>query len=185
MINEIHELPGPLLLLAGPGTGKTYRLGKRIKYLVEKLEVPPENITIITFTAAAAKNMRDRISDFNKPDLYLPYKKQPNSIRTMHSLGYKIVRENATKVGLKDINKVVTSDRLRNILIGDAAQLAGYDRDDSKETEKCRQFGACNYSEEDKKCEICKTYQNILRGCSAIDYDEQILLACDLLKENE
>jgi len=101
----------------------------------------------------------------------------------MHSLGYKIVRENATEIGLKDIVKVVTSDRLRNILIGDAAQLAGHDRNDGKETEKCRQFGACNFSAEDKKCQICKTYQNILRSCSAIDYDEQILLACDLLRK--
>ncbi len=96
--------------------------------------------------------MRDRISDFNKPDLYLPYKKQPKTIRTMHSLGYKIVRENASEIGLKDIVKVVTSDRLRNILIGDAAQLAGHDRSDGTETEKCRQFGACNFSAEDKKC---------------------------------
>ena len=184
MVDDIHEFSGPLLLLAGPGTGKTYRLGKRIKFLVEELGVPPENITVITFTAAAAKNMRDRISDFNKPDLYLPYKKQPKSIRTMHSFGYKIVRENAAEIGLKDIVKVVTSDRLRNILIGDAAQLAGHNRSDGKETEKCRQFGACNFSAEDKKCQICKTYQNILRSCSAIDYDEQILLACNLLREN-
>ncbi|MDP2861448.1 MAG: ATP-dependent helicase, partial [Desulfobacterales bacterium] len=137
-----------------------------------------------TFTAAAAKNMRDRISDFNKPDLYLSYKKQPKHIRTMHSLGYKIVRENATAIGLKDIVKVVTSERLRNILIGDAAQLAGHDRNDGKESERCRQFGVCNFSAEDKKCQICRTYKSILRSCSAIDYDEQILLACDLLREN-
>jgi len=139
---------------------------------------------VITFTAAAAKNMRDKISDFNKPDLYLPYKKQPKSIRTMHSLGYKIIRENATEIGLKDIVKVVTSDRLRNILLGDAAQLIGYDRNDSKETSQCRQFGACNFSSEDNKCLICIAYKNILRSCSAIDYDEQILLACNLLKDN-
>jgi DNA helicase-2/ATP-dependent DNA helicase PcrA len=184
MVNDIHKLSGPVLLLAGPGTGKTYRLGRRIKFLVEEKEVPPENITVITFTAAAAKNMRDRISDFNKPDLYLPYKKQPKSIRTMHSFGYKIVRENVAEIGLKDIVKVVTSETLRNILIGDAAQLAGHDRSDGKETEKCRQFGTCNFSVEDKKCQICKTYINILRSCSAIDYDEQILLAYDLLIKN-
>ena len=64
MVDDIHELSGPLLLLAGPGTGKTYRLGKRIKFLVEEIEVPPENITVITFTAAAAKNMRDRIHNY-------------------------------------------------------------------------------------------------------------------------
>ncbi len=183
MSDDLHKLPGPTLILAGPGTGKTYCLGKRIRFLVEEQNVPPQNIAVITFTAAAAKNMRDRISDMTKPDLYLPYKKQPRSIRTMHSLGYKILRENPCAIGLEDIVGVVTSDRLRNILVSDAAQLAGYDRDDAQETVKCRQFGACNYSDE-KKCHICSKYQRILRSCSAIDYDEQILLACRLLKEN-
>lgn len=180
MSKDLHKLSGPLLLLAGPGTGKTYHLGKRIKFLVEELNVPPENITVITFTAAAAKNMRDKISDMTKPDLYLPYKRQPTSIRTMHSLGYKILRENAPSIGLEEIVSVVTSDRLRKILVGDAAQLAGYDRDDGQETTQCRQFGACKHSDE-KKCHICSTYQRILRSCCAIDYDEQILLACNLL----
>ena len=109
MSDDLHKLPGPVLVLAGPGTGKTYSLAMRIKFLVEELEVPPGNITVITFTAAAAKNMRDRISDMTKPDLYLPYKKQPPSIRTMHSLGYKIVRENASSIGLENIYTVVTS----------------------------------------------------------------------------
>lgn len=182
MSDDIHMLPGPVLLLAGPGTGKTYRLGKRIKYLVEEQDVPAESITVITFTAAAAKNMRDRISDINKPDLYLPYKKQPKSIRTMHSLGYKIVREKSPVVGLDKVVNVATSDRLQSILLGDAVQLAGYDRDDGRETAECRQYGACEYSSEYKKCNICLTYQRILRSCSAIDYHEQILLACKLLK---
>jgi superfamily I DNA/RNA helicase len=179
---ELHELPGPLLLLAGPGTGKTSSLGKRIKFLVEEVNVLPENITVITFTAAAARNMRDKISDITKPDFFLPYNRQPMSIRTMHSLGYKIVRENASDIGLKEITSVVTGDNLRNILVGDAAQLAGYDRDDGKETAQCRQFGACQYSDE-KKCHICNAYLQLLRSCSAIDYDEQILLACKLLRE--
>jgi DNA helicase-2/ATP-dependent DNA helicase PcrA len=60
--DDLHKLPGPLLLLAGPGTGKTYSLGKRTKFLVQELNVPPENITVITFTAAGAKNMRNTIS---------------------------------------------------------------------------------------------------------------------------
>ena len=63
MDDNIHEKAGPMLLLAGPGTGKTYRLGKRIKYLTEEKGVSPEELTVITFTAAAAKNMREKISD--------------------------------------------------------------------------------------------------------------------------
>ena len=67
---DIHKKTGPILLLAGPGTGKTNRLGKRIKYLVKEIGISPEEITVITFTAAAAKNMRERISDEKRPELY-------------------------------------------------------------------------------------------------------------------
>ncbi len=68
-----HAIDGPTLLLAGPGTGKTYTLGLRIKYLIQEVEVPPEEITVITFTSEAARNMRARISNKEKPELYLPY----------------------------------------------------------------------------------------------------------------
>ncbi len=183
MEDELHKIPGPLLLLAGPGTGKTYRLAKRIKYLVEEKGIASENIAVITFTASAARNMHERISDPSKEELFILYDKQPKMICTMHSLGYRILREKAPDLGLNENIRVVYSDRLRNILVGDAAQLAGFNRCDSGETAKCRQSGNCNPSDE-QKCKICEQYQNILRSCSAIDYDDQILLACKILKEN-
>ena len=77
-----------IMIIAGPGTGKTYQLGKRIKYLVEEKGTSPEEITVITFTAAAAKNMRNRISDETRMELFVDPSLQPKSIRTMHSLGY-------------------------------------------------------------------------------------------------
>jgi len=181
--DEPYKISGPLLLLAGPGTAKTYRLAERIKYLVEEEKIAPENITVITFTGSAARNMHERISDPSKPELFISHEKQPKMIRTMHSLGYKILRERASDLGLNENIRVVYSDRLRDILVGDAAQLAGFNRDDSRETAKCRQIGNCNPSD-DRKCKICKRYQNILRSCSAIDYDDQILLACKILKED-
>jgi len=181
--DELHKLEGPILLLAGPGTGKTYGLAKRIKYLVEERNIDPTNITVITFTAAAARNMHERISDVSKKELCIPHEKQPHMICTMHSLGYRIVREKAPELGLKEDVQVVYSDRLRDIIVKDAAQLAGFHRDNGKEVAKCRQFGKCNPSN-NKKCKICEQYQKILRGCSAIDYDDQILLACKILRED-
>jgi len=96
----IHEIKGPALLLAGPGTGKTYTLGLRLKYLIENQDIDPDEITVITFTSDAAKNMRSRISDPEKKELFLPYKKQPTNIITMHSLGFKIIRAYPEKVFL-------------------------------------------------------------------------------------
>lgn len=183
MEDEIHKMSGPLLLLAGPGTGKTYQLAKRIKYLIEGKKIAPENVTVITFTVSAARNMYERISDVSKPDLYISHENQPKIICTMHSLGYRILKKKALDLGLNENIRVVHSDRLRDILVGDAAQLAGFNRDDNEETAKCRQFGKCTPSN-DRKCKICKQYQNILRSCSAIDYDDQILLACKILRED-
>jgi DNA helicase-2/ATP-dependent DNA helicase PcrA len=183
MEDKVYKMSGPLLLLAGPGTGKTYQLAKRIKYLVEEGKIAPENITVITFTVPATRNMYERISDVSKSDLYVPREKQPKMICTMHSLGYRILREKAHDLGLDEDVRVVYSDRLRDILVRDAAQLAGFQRDDGEETAKCRQFGNCTPSDE-RKCKICRKYREILNSCSAVDYDDQILLACKILKED-
>ncbi len=182
--DDLHKFSGPLLLLAGPGTGKTFRLAKRIKYLIEEKKVPPENITVITFTVAAARNMREQVSDPSKQELYVPFENQPETICTMHSLGYRILRASASDIGSNDDVEVIYSDDLRNMLVEDAAQLAGFRRDDGQETAKCRQFGNCRPSDH-RKCKICQQYQKILRCCCAIDYDDQILLACNILKEDE
>ena len=179
---SLYTRPGPMLILAGPGTGKTFLLAKRIKHLVEVQEVDPENITMITFTANAARNMHERISNIDDEDLYIPPEKHPRRITTMNSLGYEIVREKASDFGLKENIRVVYSNSLRDILVSDAAQIAGFNRDDGLETAKCRQFADCR-PEDDKKCIICEKYQQILRCNSAIDYDDQILLACTILKK--
>jgi DNA helicase-2/ATP-dependent DNA helicase PcrA len=103
-------MDGPLLLLAGPGTGKTYQLARRIKFLVEDKGVDPQTIRVITFTAAAAENMRARISDPRNRETFVESNLQPKSICTMHSLGYRIIRENARLLGLPDNLSVVQSD---------------------------------------------------------------------------
>jgi len=184
MTAEYYKEKGPLLLLAGPGTGKTYQLALRLKHLVEDQRISPEQITVITFTAAAAANMRTRISSSENLQLFLRPQHQPKTICTMHSLGYSIIRENASILGLPDELIVVHSDRAKSILLGDAAQLAGFRREEAEATARCRQHGACNRDNSSPKCAICSKYRDILRACKAIDYDEQILLACRLLRED-
>jgi DNA helicase-2/ATP-dependent DNA helicase PcrA len=178
---EIYEQPGPILLLAGPGTGKTYRIAQRIKFLCETNSIPRENVTVITFTAAAARNMHERISNSSKPEIYTPPNLQPKLIRTMHSLGFKIISENSDFLGYDESIKVISSDSARSTLIGDAAQLSGFKRDEAYNTIQCRQYGDCQ-PEDDTKCEICTKYRELLKACSAVDYDDQILLANNVLK---
>jgi superfamily I DNA/RNA helicase len=66
--------------------------------------------------------------------------------------------------------------------MGDAAQIAGFIRSSGEETVACRRSGRCK-PEDSPKCAICDKYRAILKSCSAVDYDEQILLACRILKE--
>lgn len=178
---EIHEQDGPILLLAGPGTGKTYRIAQRIKYLCETQSIPRENVAVITFTSAAARNMHERISNSSKRDIYTPPSLQPKLICTMHSLGFKIVSENSEFLGYNESIQVLSSDSARSTLIGDATQLSGFKREEASNTVLCRQFGNCQPSDE-PKCIICSKYRELLHACSAIDYDDQILLANKVLK---
>ena len=179
-----HELKGPVLLLAGPGTGKTYTLGLRLQYLINEKNVTTEDLNVITFTSGAAKNMRSRISDQDKKALYLPYNKQPKNIITMHSLGFKIIKAYSEKLGYTSSINLIPGDLEKKILLEDAAQLYKSQRVAGKQVSGCRQIGNCQKNDSDK-CEICEIYMKILKKCSAIDYDAQILLAVELLENNQ
>jgi DNA helicase-2/ATP-dependent DNA helicase PcrA len=175
--------PGPTLLLAGPGTGKTHSLGLRIKWLVEEKDVNPKTITVITFTTEAARNMRLRLSDEDKPDVYMPKEKQPEIISTMHSLGHQIIRRGLETIGLHDDFKVVSSDELRSVIFGDAAQLMGYDRTIGDHA-KMAKMKAEAMPERSPNARICQAYSSIFGACNAIDHDDQIRLACEILQKN-
>lgn len=183
---EVAKLyPGPILVLGSPGTGKTQTLALRINDLVKRKHVDPNEITVITFTNEAAINMRYRISDLERLNVYLCPEEQPRLICTMHSLGQRIIAENFSEAGLRKDFRIITSNVLKQILLGDSSQLIGFERDKSKETEMCRRKGYCVMAPEDPKCKTCSKYKELLVACNALDYDDQIMLACKLLKNKQ
>ena len=85
---------GPLLIVAGPGTGKTRTLTHRIAYLCAELGVVPERCLAITFTRRAAAELRERL------DALLGADAEDITVGTFHSVGLTILKENAKTAGL-------------------------------------------------------------------------------------
>lgn len=97
----IKTILGPVLIIAGPGTGKTYTLVERVVYLIKQCRIEPEKLFIATFTEKAAKELITRISNrlveerisVNLQDMY---------VGTFHSLCLKILKDN---IDLTDLHK--------------------------------------------------------------------------------
>src|SRR5581483_11654574 len=95
---------GPVLILAGAGSGKTKALTMRVVYLIKKLNFAPENILAVTFTNKAAGEMKERIIKLlGKGNSGMPV------MGTFHSIGARILRWEAHNLGL-DKNFVIYDD---------------------------------------------------------------------------
>lgn len=81
----IEYLSGPLLVIAGPGTGKTQLLSKKVEYILENTDANPENILCLTFTESGAQNMRDRLASM------IGRAAAKVQIHTYHALGSDIL----------------------------------------------------------------------------------------------
>ena len=103
----VLHIDGPCLVIAGAGSGKTKVLTTRIANLIEN-GIPSYNILAITFTNKAAKEMRDRLSNI-VPD-------NNAFVGTFHSLGVRIIRENAPLLGLDRNFSIVDSDDVISII---------------------------------------------------------------------
>ena len=103
-LDAVKTTDGPLLILAGAGSGKTRVLTYRVAYLVNEHNVDPYNILAITFTNKAAKEMKDRILGILGPKAF------QIQISTFHALGVLIVKENYEKAGYKANFTILDSD---------------------------------------------------------------------------
>ena len=97
----LHE-GGPLLIIAGAGTGKTTVITRRIAWLLSTKRARPEALLALTFTEKAAAEMEERV------DLLVPYGYLDVAIRTFHAFGDQLLRDHATKVGLSPHFRVLS-----------------------------------------------------------------------------
>ena len=111
----VHHESGPMLIVAGPGTGKTRTITYRIGYLIKKKNVSPKKILAITFTNKAAQEMRDRLELLLGSIHHLPF------VTTFHAFCFKILKEQEVKKkGF--ISKIVIEDNERTKIVLDAAK---------------------------------------------------------------
>lgn len=184
---------GPLLILAGAGSGKTRVITYRIAYLIEHLDVCPESILAITFTNKAANEMKERIHKLigsNSKGMWTG---------TFHSICVRILRREIDKVGYTS-NFVIydTSDQktllkqcLKELNINEANCPIKYLQSEISKAkneliDSTQYFN--KYSSDfrlSKVAEIYKLYQKKLSSNNALDFDDIIFKTIELFKNNE
>ncbi|HVQ22440.1 MAG TPA: ATP-dependent helicase, partial [Candidatus Saccharimonadia bacterium] len=104
---------GPLLVLAGPGAGKTHVVTRRIAWLIATKRARPEQILALTFTERSAEEMQARV------DMLVPYGQAGTDIQTFHAFGDRLIRDHALELGLPGEPRVVSRTEAA-ILLGGA-----------------------------------------------------------------
>jgi DNA helicase-2/ATP-dependent DNA helicase PcrA len=186
----VEQTEGPLLILAGAGSGKTRVITYRLAYLLEAKRVPPENLLAVTFTNKAAREMKERLEGLAG--------KSANKVTlsTFHSLGVRILRKHVEPLGYRK-NFVIydESDQLaliREIIKDDAMDFAGHNaaqllgrvsaaKNDGHEPE---QLFKTQNAEELLFRDLYGQYLERTRGFNAIDFDDILILATKLLAEH-
>ena len=182
---------GPLLVLAGAGSGKTRVLTYRIAHLVEDLGVAPWNILAVTFTNKAAHEMRDRLTRLVGNGLRGMW------IYTFHSMCVRILRANATVLGYGEDFTIYDADDSKR-LIKDIMADYGYTGRTFSEnairsrisSSKNELVGAEDYKPrahdplEKATAEVFKAYQQRLKRANAMDFDDLLFNAYVLLSQH-
>ncbi|HSX40051.1 MAG TPA: UvrD-helicase domain-containing protein, partial [Candidatus Saccharimonadales bacterium] len=101
-LSAIHHGDGPLLIIAGAGTGKTTVVTERIKYLISQKNIAPSEILALTFTDKAAREMEERV------DIAMPYGYTQMWISTFHAFCDRVLRADAFHIGLNPGYKLAT-----------------------------------------------------------------------------
>ncbi|ASK26822.1 DNA helicase Rep [Neisseria chenwenguii] len=184
----VNYLGGPLLVLAGAGSGKTGVITQKIKHLIVNVGYPAHQVAAITFTNKAAKEMQERVAKMLS-------KKQARglTICTFHSLGMRILREEANAVRYKKNFSILDSTDSAKIigeLIGSSGKEALFKaqhqislwKNDLKTPEDILASAANEW--ERQLAKVYASYQATLESYQAVDFDDLIRLPAILLREN-
>lgn len=177
---------GPAMVLAGPGSGKTLVITRRVEYLIKKYGVRPEQILVITFTKAAAKEMRERFARITKDDRF------PVTFGTFHGIYYGILkwayRMNASNIFSEEekmmlLREVIAGMELeiedeKEFLQGIASEI-GQIKNNRLSLEK---YESSNCSDQ-MFCQIYEEYERRRKLLKKIDFDDMLVLCYELFQK--
>lgn len=183
---------GPLLILAGAGSGKTKVLTTKIAYLIDEVDVSPYSILAITFTNKAAKEMKERIYNLiGDTAKYI-------QISTFHSFGLKLLRENYNYLGydsnftiidsedsLTVIKKILKSMGLDPKVYNPKAirnKISGC-KNEMMTPDDYKKFAVSDYEEVVQR--VFERYVKTLKENNSVDFDDLLILPIKLFKEHE
>jgi len=174
---------GPVLIIAGPGTGKTLTLTYRIASLIEERGVPAERILAVTFTQRAAHEMEERLRALlGAPDGEIPVR-----IRTFHALGAEILREAGPSMGIPEDYFILGREESAGLLRQAVPSLGGKDanallegisqakRDLAYPEDGTERIGDTTF------LQAYARYQEVLEEYRALDYDDLVARAVRLM----
>lgn len=183
----IEHIDGPLLALAGAGSGKTRVITERIAYLIKK-GIYPNNILAVTFTNKAAAEMRERIV------LLLKEKPKGLIISTFHSFCLRVLKAEINKLGYKNNFTIYSSSDsrtlIRSILREIKVNTLNYDENlfawyiDKYKNNLIKPSEVEPHDDLEKIAKrVYEVYQNYLKGYNSLDFNDLINLTIDLFIE--
>jgi DNA helicase-2/ATP-dependent DNA helicase PcrA len=181
----VEATEGPVLILAGAGTGKTRTVTYRMARLLQK-GIPPEHILAVTFTNKAATEMRERVGGLVRKSAA-----RAMTVCTFHSLCVRILRQHIGRLGYKtNFSIAVGGDQqslLKQLIVQHGATKEGVKPGDviSEVSRKKNAGLALGDIEDDLLRTIAMSYQRELRARNALDFDDLLLLAEQVLREHK
>ena len=183
---------GPMLILAGAGSGKTKVLTTKVSYLIEEKGIDPYNIIAITFTNKAANEMKSRVESM----LGIDTKKI--QISTFHSFGLSVIKRYYNKLELESNFTIIDTDdvlsTIKRILKDKNLDPKIYNpktirnKISSSKNELIDSDGLSKYSNnefDDVIVSVYKEYENRLRINNSVDFDDLLMLPIVLFNENK
>ena len=186
----VFHTEGPVLILAGAGSGKTRVLTHRTAYLIEERGVNPYNIMAITFTNKAAGEMKERISD------QVGYGSESIWVSTFHSTCVRILRRHIDRLGYDNNFTIYDSDDQKTLMKDICKRL----EIDTKIYKERSFLGAISSAKDElidpqafaltavgdyhkqKQAEVYREYQAALKKNNALDFDDLIMKTVELFK---